>query len=111
MSDFILSGKGSVTLVRVSRARPVRHSLEDAARLAGVRPETVRRYCRLGLLGPSRNQPGAEPTFDDDALYELRRIEHFRRHHGVSHRALPLVCGLLRQVERLHIEVRFLRSR
>ena len=65
---------------------------------------------RQGLLGPERTDPDDDPTFDDNALYEIRRIEHFRRHHGVNRRALPLLCELWREIDRLKSELRFLRG-
>ena len=62
----------------------------------------------LGLID-SRPVPGAaEPAFDEEALDEVRRIEHYRRHLGVSRRALPLLCELRREGERRHIELRFM---
>jgi DNA-binding transcriptional MerR regulator len=100
----------SLALVRVTEAGPAAYSLETAARLAGVHPEMLRHYCRLGLFGDARAQPEAELIFDDDALYELRRFEHYRRHHGVDRRTLRLICGLWREVERLQAELRSLRG-
>jgi DNA-binding transcriptional MerR regulator len=100
----------SLMLVRVAEASPATYSLEAAARLAGVHPEMLRYYCRLGLFGEARARPEAELVFDDDALYELRRFEHYRRHHGVNRRTLRLLCGLWREIERLQTELRFLRG-
>jgi DNA-binding transcriptional MerR regulator len=100
----------SLTLVRVTEASPATYSLEAAARLAGVHPEMLRYYCRLGLFGEARARPETELVFDDDALYELRRFEHYRRHHGVNRRTLRLLCGLWREIERLQTELRFLRG-
>jgi DNA-binding transcriptional MerR regulator len=96
----------ALTLVRVTVARPMTHTLEEAARLAGVHPEMLRHYCRLGLFGAAHARPGAELLFDDDALYELRRHEHYRRRHGVDRRTLRLLCALWREVERLQRELR-----
>jgi len=110
MSEHPLPERYSLTLVRVLEARPAAYSLEDAARLAGVHPEMVRHYCRLGLFGATRARPEAELIFDDDALYELRRFEHYRRHHGMSRRTLRMVCALWREVDRLQTELRFLRG-
>ena len=83
--------------------------LTIAANLTGVHPEMLRYYCRLGLLGPDRAEGEREPTFDKEALHEVRRIEHYRRHLAVSRQALPLVCELRREAERQHIEIHFLR--
>ena len=110
MTASVLSENYSITLVRVALEIPPVYSLEEAARLAGVHPEMLRYYCRLGLFGESRSAPDAELDFDDDALFELRRFEHYRRHHGVDRKTLRLICGLRREVERLQSELRFLRG-
>ena len=100
----------SLTLVHVTEVGPASYSLEAAASLAGVHPEMLRYYCRRGILGEARAQPEAELIFDDDALYEVRRFERYRRQHGVDRKTLRLICGLSREVERLQAEVRFLRG-
>jgi DNA-binding transcriptional MerR regulator len=110
MSESAFSEKYSLTLVRVIATGPATYSLEAAARLAGVHPEMLRYYCRLGLFGEARAQPGTELVFDDDALFELRRIEHYRRHHGVNRKTLRLICGLWHEIERLQTELRFRRG-
>lgn len=104
------TGNYLLTLVSVTEIRPGAYSLEAAAQLAEVHPEMLRYYCQLGLFGEARAQPGAELFFDDNALYELRRFEHFRRHHGVNRKTLRLLCGLWREVEHLQTELRFLRG-
>jgi DNA-binding transcriptional MerR regulator len=111
MSESVFSHNYSLTLVTVTEAGPTMYALEDAARLAGVHPELLRHYCRLGLFGEARARPEAELVFDDDALYELRRFEHYRRHHGVNRQTLRLICDLWRELERLETELRFLRGR
>ena len=110
MSEPVFSHNYSLTLVTVTETGPAIYSLEDAARLAGVHPEMLRYYCRLGLFGAARARPETELIFDDDALYELRRFEHYRRHHGVNRKTLRLICELWREVERLQTELRFLRG-
>jgi len=110
MSEPAFSEKYSLTLVRVIATGPATYSLEAAARLSGVHPEMLRYYCRLGLFGEARAQPGTELVFDDDTLFELRRIEHYRRHHGVNRKTLRLICSLWREIERLQTELRFRRG-
>ncbi len=110
MNESAVSENYSLVLVRVTEAAPATYSLEAAARFADVHPEMLRYYCRLGLFGEERARPDADLIFDDDALYELRRFEHYRRHHGVDRKTLRLICGLRREVERLQTEVRFLRG-
>ena len=108
MNQFVLYE--SYTLVRQPPDTPAVYSLEAAATLAGVHPDLLRYYCQHNMFGPARAQAGHNPTFDDDAVYELRRIEDYRRHHGVNRQALPLLWELSREVERLQTELRFLRG-
>jgi DNA-binding transcriptional MerR regulator len=110
MTNFIFYHNPTVTIVCLPAGAPVFHSLEAAARLCGVHPDLLRHYCRLGLLGPDRLDPASDPVFDDNALYELRRIEHYRHHHGVNRLALPHLCALWRELESLQAEIRFLRG-
>jgi len=95
-------------LVCVPAETPPRFSLRVAADLTGVPAEMLRYYCRLGLLEVDRAEGEDEPTFDEEAVHEVRRIEHYRRHLAVSRRALPLICELRREAERRHIEIQFL---
>ena len=110
MSEPALTERYSLTVVRVIAASPATYSLEAAARLAEVHPEMLRYYCQLGVFGEARARPGTELIFDDDALYELRRFEHYRRHHGLNRKTLRLICGLWREVELLQSELRFRRG-
>jgi DNA-binding transcriptional MerR regulator len=110
MTQSQTSERISLALFRVTGAGPTNYSLEAAAEQAGVHPEVLRYYCRLGLLGDSRARQGADPVFDDDDLYEVRRFERFRRDHGMSRRTVRLICDLSREVERLRAELRFRRG-
>ena len=111
MSEPVPAEQHPLTLVLVAGTiRPTPYSLEAAADLADIHPEMLRYYCRLGVLGEVFARPGAALIFDDDTVYELRRFEHYRRHHGVNRKTLRLLCDLWREVERLRNEVRFLRG-
>jgi DNA-binding transcriptional MerR regulator len=107
MSKSAVVERYSLMIVRVAETGPATYSLDFAARLAGVHPEILRYYCRLGLFGERRAQPGAELVFDDGALLELRRFERYRLHHRVDRKTLRLICSLKREVERLQAELRF----
>jgi len=108
-ANFTFYVNSTLALVCLPREAPAGFSLETAADLTGVHPAMLRYYCRLGLLGEDRAHQAHEPTFDEEALIEIRRIEHYRRHLAVSRRALPLICELRRAAERQHVEIRFLR--
>ncbi len=110
MSDDSIS-QHSFVLVRTTEISRTLYSLDAASHLTGVHRDLLQHYCRIGLLGEERVTTEIEPIFDDDALYEVRRIEQLRRHHGVNLRALPLVGEMSREIERLRAEVRFLRDR
>lgn len=111
MSDPAPTSAYALILVCNEKPRPATHSLEDAAALVAMHPEILRHYCRRGLFGEARARADIEPVFDDDALYELRRFEHYRLKQGVSRKTLRLLCGLWREIDRLQGELRFLRDR
>jgi DNA-binding transcriptional MerR regulator len=100
----------SLASVSIEVVEPRAYSLEATARLANVHPEMLRYYCQLGLFGEARTQSDVELIFDDDSVYELRRFEHYRQHHNVNRRTLRLMCSLWHEVERLKMELRFLRG-
>jgi len=110
MKEPFGSASGRLTLITIREAAPTSYSLETAARLAGVHPEMLRYYCRIGLIGEARGEVDAEPVFDDNAVCELRRFEHYRRQHGLNRRTLRLIFDLRREVQRLQAELRFLRG-
>jgi len=109
MTNFTFYSNPTLTLVCVSDDAAARFSLDEAARLTGVHQEMLRYYCRLGLIDGLHRSTAAELLFDLDGLLEIRRIEHYRQHLGIGRQALPLICDLRRQGERLHIELPFLR--
>jgi hypothetical protein len=86
------------------------HNLEETARMVGMHPELLRYYCRQGMLGESMVAAQPETRFDDNAIYELARFEHFRTCHGMRRRTALLVCSLLREVDRLREELQFRRG-
>ena len=109
VTTFTFHVNPTLTLVCVPAGTSALFPLGVAADLTGVHPDMLRYYCRVGLLGADRTGMWHEPTFDEDALQEVRRIEHYRRHLAVSRQALPLVCQLRREAERRRIEIHFLR--
>jgi DNA-binding transcriptional MerR regulator len=110
MNNTGFAEENSLTLICVTEANPSTYSLEAAASLAGIHPEMLRYYCRLGLCGEVRARPETELIFDDDAIYQLRRFEHYRRNNRVSRKTLRLIFSLWRDIELLQTELRFLRS-
>jgi DNA-binding transcriptional MerR regulator len=108
MTNFTFHTNPTVALACLPDGTIALFSLDDAASLTGVHPEMLRYYSRAGLI---ESHPGDWETgllFDENALHEIRRIEHYRRYLGVGRRALPLICELRREGERRQIDLRFM---
>jgi len=97
--------------LEVKEAQPgVVYSLEAAAGLTGVPRRTLLVYCKSGLVRPAGGPPEGALTFDDEALYRIRRVEHFRAVHGINLAGIRMIFDLMNELERLQEEIRFLRS-
>ena len=107
-TNFVLSFNRTVALMVVPTGTAARFSLETAATLTGVHPELLRYYCRLGVIKGHDDGRDGNPTFDANTLREVRQFDHYRRNLAVSRRALPLLCALRRESERLQIALHFL---
>ena len=57
MTESAAQTRYPLVLVRLREAGPSNHSLDDAARMAGIHPELLRHYCRLGILRVSMATP------------------------------------------------------
>jgi len=110
MNNPTFAEEKSLKLICVTEPGPSTYSLEDAASLMGIHPEMVRHYCRLGLCGEARAMPETDLIFDEDAIYQLRRFEHYRRNNRVSRKTLRLIFSLWRDIELLQTELRYLRD-
>ena len=110
MNNTMLADKKLLTLVCVTETGPTTYTLETAADLAGIHPEMLRYYCRLGLCGDVCARHEDQLIFDDDAIYQLRRFEHYRRNNKLSRKTLRLIFSLWRDIELLQTELRFLRG-
>ena len=106
--NFTFYANPTLALVCVPAGAYAHFSLEDASHLTGVHAEMLRYYSRTGLIESCHGMLDTDLYFDENALHEIRRIEHYRQHLGVGRRALPLICELRREGERLQIELRFL---
>jgi hypothetical protein len=77
----------------VRRARSDAVDLGAVAREAGLHPDLVRRFVRLGLLDP--------PPFPRDAAARLARAGRLRRDLGLNYAGAILACELLARIEEL----------
>lgn len=97
-------------LQRFEPAPGVIYSIEQTARLAQIPRRLVAIYFRRGLVSPIADPDTEGWFFDDDAIRTLRQIEYLRDSLGMSTPAIKLVSELLREIEDLRNEVRFLRK-
>ncbi len=81
------------------------YTVDILARISGVASETILMYHERGLLR-SVGESEATPSFDDDAMRRLRRLESVRETGGMNLQGLCLVSRLLDEVERLRDELR-----
>src|SRR3954447_11662589 len=86
--------------LRAARApgarRPV--ELEVLAREAGLHPDVVNRFVRLGLLDPA--------PFPRDAAARLARAARLRRDLGLNYAGAVLACDLLARIADLEARLR-----
>lgn len=78
--------------------RPV-YVISVAAELAGMHPQTLRQYDRLGLVQPSR-APGKARRYSERDVQKLQEIQELSQ-SGVSLEGIKRVMELERQVEAL----------
>ena len=110
MTSIILYAPTKHTLACRHPSAFVGYSLQTVSLLTGVHPAMLGYYYRLGLIDGVSEDPERGLVFEEAAFDEIRRIEHYRRDLGVRRKALPLICELWREGERLHIELNFLRA-
>lgn len=99
-----------IRLRMVSPANQAPYSLDELARLGGASPALVRRYVDEGLLEAVAGNARTASFFDDNALFELRRIQRLRRELGVNISGVAVIHDLLRQIDELKAEVERLRN-
>lgn len=78
--------------------RPV-FVISVAAELAGMHPQTLRQYDRLGLVQPSR-APGKARRYSERDVQKLQEIQELS-HEGVSLEGIRRIMQLEHQVEAL----------
>jgi hypothetical protein len=85
------------------------YSLDVAAHIAGVPRRSILLYCRAGLVKTVFQPPHGIMAFTEEAIHKVRRIEHIRSMHAPDLTLLKTLFDLFDEVERLRVELRFLR--
>ena len=75
-----------------------------AARLAGMHPQTLRQYDRLGLVNPGRAAGGGRRYSARDVAL-LREVQRLSQEEGVNLAGIKRIIELEQQVERLQVQV------
>lgn len=99
-----------VRLRIVSPSNEAPYTIEDLARRARVAPALVQRYLEEGLLAPIAGNARTSWFFDDNALFELRRIQRLRHELGVNIAGVAVIRELLQQIDELKTELEKLRQ-
>jgi DNA-binding transcriptional MerR regulator len=86
------------------------YSLEMVARLARVSRYRVGLYCKHGLVRPLRDPAAGGWVFDAGAIRTVRQLESIRERFGVNLAGAEVLTRLLREVDELRRELRFLRG-
>jgi DNA-binding transcriptional MerR regulator len=86
------------------------YSLDAVVHLTGVSRRSILVYCKSGLVRSGGDPQQGEFSFDDEAIYRIRRVEHLRLVHGVNLAGIRMIFDLMNELQRLENEMRFHRS-
>jgi MerR family transcriptional regulator/heat shock protein HspR len=76
-----------------------------AAQLAGMHPQTLRQYDRLGLVSPDRS-PGRGRRYSSRDVAQLREVQRLSQEEGVNLAGVKRILELENQVAALAARVR-----
>ena len=80
-----------------------------AARMAGMHPQTLRQYDRLGLVQPGR-APGGGRRYSVRDVVLLREVQRLSQDDGVNLAGIKRIIGLERMLEQMQQRVAELES-
>jgi MerR family transcriptional regulator, heat shock protein HspR len=83
--------------------------ISRAAELAGMHPQTLRQYDRLGLVSPSRTS-GRGRRYSLRDVATLREVQRLSQDEGVNLAGIKRILELEAEVQRLARQVEYLRS-
>lgn len=90
------------------RSETTVYVISAAAELAGMHPQTLRQYDRLGLVTPMRTS-GKGRRYTPADIRRLREIQRLSQEEGVNLAGINRIMELTDQVEALQAEVQALR--
>ena len=80
-----------------------------AAELAGMHPQTLRQYDRLGIVSPRRT-PGRGRRYSLRDVAKLREVQRLSHEEGINLAGIKRILELEAEVERLAAQVEALRD-
>lgn len=80
-----------------------------AAELAGMHPQTLRQYDRLGLVSPQRTR-GRGRRYSLRDVARLREVQRLSQDEGINLQGIKRILALQSEVERLQEQVDLLRA-
>src|SRR5215813_8839458 len=92
----------SITIEASSDAKVLIISI--AARLAGMHPQTLRQYDRMGLVQPGRTQGGGRRYSERDVAL-LREVQRLSQEEGVNLAGIKRILELGIEAEELRDQV------
>ncbi|NUQ87890.1 MAG: helix-turn-helix transcriptional regulator [Glycomyces artemisiae] len=78
-------------------------AISAAAELAGMHPQTLRQYDRLGLVEPART-PGGGRRYSARDVSRLREIQRLSQDEGVNLAGIKRIMDLEREVHAIRAE-------
>ena len=85
------------------------YAISDAAELAGMHPQTLRQYDRLGLVRPARTR-GRGRRYSMHDIQLLREVQRLSHAEGVNLAGIKRVLELEEEVRAMRRQVEFLRT-
>ena len=92
-----------VVNVELDETTPV-FAIAAAAELAGMHPQTLRGYEKLGLVHP-RRADNRNRLYSESDIERLRQIQRLTRDLGVNLAGVEVILDLLDRIEHLRAEV------
>jgi len=83
-----------------------RYTLTEVAYRAGLHPELIDRFIRLGLIEFSGRTDDGELLFDSEVIPLIRRILRLRNQLGVNYAGVGVILELMSRLEALEARIR-----
>ncbi|MDT0164096.1 helix-turn-helix transcriptional regulator [Actinotalea sp. AC32] len=84
-------------------------TISAAAELAGMHPQTLRQYDRLGLVSPQRTR-GRGRRYSLRDIARLGEVQRLSQDEGINLQGIKRILALENEVERLRQQVDLLRA-